>query len=59
LHKVCLGLVEGQGCKINVQVFMKKGEFGTRQLVTGAGFFSKVQLLPKLHGIPEEGANVD
>ena len=26
----------------NVQVFMKKGEFGTRPPVTGAGFCSKV-----------------
>jgi hypothetical protein len=26
----------------NVQVFMKKEEFGTRQLVNGAGFCSKV-----------------
>jgi len=30
----------------NGKVFMKKGEFGTRQLVTGAGFCSKVELLP-------------
>jgi len=30
----------------NVQVFMKKGEFGTCQLVTGAWFCSKVELLP-------------
>ena len=30
----------------NEQVFMKKGEFGTRQPVTGAGFCSKVELLP-------------
>jgi hypothetical protein len=30
----------------NVQVFMKKGEFGTRQPVTDAGFCSKVELLP-------------
>ena len=27
----------------NVKVFMKKGEFGTRQPVTGAGFCSKVE----------------
>jgi hypothetical protein len=43
----------------NVQVFMKKGEFGTRQPVTDAGFCSKVELLPKLHSIPSAGANVD
>jgi hypothetical protein len=30
----------------NVKVFMKKGEFGTRPPVTGAGFCSKVELLP-------------
>jgi hypothetical protein len=30
----------------NVKVFMKKGEFGTRQPVTGAGFCSNVELLP-------------
>ncbi len=30
----------------NVQVFMKKGEFGKRLPVTGAGFCSKVELLP-------------
>jgi hypothetical protein len=30
----------------NEKVFMKKGEFGTRQPVTGAGFCSKVELLP-------------
>lgn len=30
----------------NVQVFMKKGKFGTRLPVTGAGFCSKVELLP-------------
>jgi hypothetical protein len=27
----------------NEKVFMKKGEFGTRQPVTGAGFCSKVE----------------
>jgi hypothetical protein len=30
----------------NEKVFMKKGELGTRQPVTGAGFCSKVELLP-------------
>jgi hypothetical protein len=30
----------------NEKVFMKKGEFGTRQPVTGAGFCSNVELLP-------------
>jgi hypothetical protein len=30
----------------NEKVFMKKGEFGTRPPVTGAGFCSKVELLP-------------
>jgi hypothetical protein len=38
------------GCRskiaANEKVFMKKGEFGTRQPVTGAGVFSKVELLP-------------
>jgi hypothetical protein len=29
----------------NVQVFMKKGEFGTRPPVTGAGFCSKAELI--------------
>jgi hypothetical protein len=43
----------------NEKVFMKKGEFGTRQPVTGAGFCSNVELLPKLHSIPSAGANVD
>jgi hypothetical protein len=43
----------------NEKVFMKKGEFGNRPPVTGAGFCSKVELLPKLHSIPSDGANVD
>jgi hypothetical protein len=43
----------------NVQVFMKKGEFGTRQPITGAGFCSKVELIPNLHSIPFAGSNVD
>jgi hypothetical protein len=30
----------------NEKVFMKKGEFGTRPPITGAGFCSKVELLP-------------
>jgi hypothetical protein len=30
----------------NEKVFMKKGGFGTRPPVTGAGFCSKVELLP-------------
>jgi hypothetical protein len=30
----------------NEKVFMKKGEFETRQPVTGAGFWSKIELLP-------------
>jgi hypothetical protein len=30
----------------NGKVFMKKGEFGTHQPVTCAGFSSKVELLP-------------
>jgi hypothetical protein len=30
----------------NEKVFMKKGEFGTRPPVAGAGFCSKVELLP-------------
>jgi hypothetical protein len=30
----------------NEKVFMKKGEFGTRLPVTGAGFKSNVELLP-------------
>ena len=30
----------------NEKVFMKKGDFGTRQPVTGAGFCSKAKLLP-------------
>jgi hypothetical protein len=42
----------------NEKVFMKKGEFGTRQPVTDAGFCSKVELLPKLHSITSAGANV-
>ena len=42
----------------NEKVFMKKGEFGTRQPITGAGFCSKVELIPKLHYILSTGANV-
>jgi hypothetical protein len=39
----------------NVQVFMKKGEFGPRQPEAGAGFSSNVEKLSKLHSIPSVG----
>jgi hypothetical protein len=36
----------GRGIATNEKVFVKKGEFGTRQPITGAGFCSKDDLLP-------------
>jgi hypothetical protein len=43
----------------NEKVFMKKGEFGTRPPVTGAGFVTKLSYFQLLHSIPSDGENVD
>lgn len=42
----------------NGEVFIKKGEFGTRQPVTGAGLVPKFSYCLLLHSIPSAGINV-
>jgi hypothetical protein len=41
-----LSVVSRSGITPNGQVFMKKGKFGTRPPVTGAGFCTNFELLP-------------
>jgi hypothetical protein len=43
----------------NEKVFMKKGEFGTRQPVLVQGFVPMLSNFQLLHSIPSDGANVD